>query len=104
MWSWRYSWKYMPIFRNFLYSGLIVYGVIKFVLPSKYFKNIFTIYYYFILVKPRHKIQYAQAVENAHHHEVEKFYGYRQKVQDALYFKKYNPLKKEGEIDVSGHH
>lgn len=30
-------------------------------------------------------------------------YGTRQNRQDAEYFKKYNPLKKEGEAEV-GHH
>uniref|UniRef100_A0A0N4ZSA8 Uncharacterized protein n=1 Tax=Parastrongyloides trichosuri TaxID=131310 RepID=A0A0N4ZSA8_PARTI len=88
MWSWRHCWKYLPVFRYYVFSGFIVYGVFKFVLP----------------IKPRHGIQYTQGYENSHHHEVEKWYGYRQKVQDALYFKKYNPLKKEGEVDVSGHH
>uniref|UniRef100_A0A0K0EIL3 Uncharacterized protein n=1 Tax=Strongyloides stercoralis TaxID=6248 RepID=A0A0K0EIL3_STRER len=88
MWSWRHCWQYVPMFRFFVFSGMISYGIIKYVLP----------------IKPNHIIQKHQMQENVHHHEVEKWYGYRQQVQDALYFKKYNPLRKEGEVDVSGHH
>uniref|UniRef100_A0AC35TJH2 ATP synthase subunit f, mitochondrial n=1 Tax=Rhabditophanes sp. KR3021 TaxID=114890 RepID=A0AC35TJH2_9BILA len=87
MWSWRHNWKLLPVFRYYVFSGMIVYGIFKFVLP----------------IKPRHGIQYTQGYENSHHHEVEHWYGYRQQVQDALYFKKYNPLKKAGEAEVGGH-
>lgn len=46
---------------------------------------------------------YKKGKEDGHHHEVEHWYGIRQKKQDALYWAKYNPLKKEGEAVVGGH-
>ncbi|MFH4979964.1 hypothetical protein AB6A40_006673 [Gnathostoma spinigerum] len=87
MWSWRYCWKYLPIFRFYIYSAIIVYGIFKFVLP----------------IKPRHRIMHSEMYKNSHHHEVEFWYGIRQKIQDKLYFEKYNPLKKEGEVVPSAH-
>ncbi|GMT10734.1 hypothetical protein PFISCL1PPCAC_2031 [Pristionchus fissidentatus] len=87
MWSWRHCWKFLPVFRFYIYSGLIVYGVYKFVLP----------------IKPRHRIMYTKGKEDGHHHEVEHWYGIRQKLADKEYFKKYNPLKKAGEAEVGGH-
>ncbi|PAV58854.1 hypothetical protein WR25_08859 isoform C [Diploscapter pachys] len=84
MWSWRHCWKYLPIFRFYIYSAVIFIGVFKFVVP----------------IKPRHMIQYHKGKEDAHHHEVEHMYGTRQNRQDAEYFKKYNPLKKEGEAEL----
>ena len=36
MWSWRHCWKYLPVFRFYIYSGIIMYGVYKFVLPSEF--------------------------------------------------------------------
>ncbi|CAO4380773.1 Protein CBR-RIL-1 [Caenorhabditis briggsae] len=87
MWSWRHCWKYLPVFRFYIYSGVILYGVYKFVLP----------------IKPRHMVQYTKGKEDHHHHEVEHWWGIRQKLADKEYFKKYNPLKKEGEVEV-GHH
>uniref|UniRef100_A0A915CIH0 Uncharacterized protein n=2 Tax=Parascaris univalens TaxID=6257 RepID=A0A915CIH0_PARUN len=88
MWSWRHCWKYLPVFRYYIYSGFIMYGFYKFILP----------------VKPRHKIIHHQIYDNMHHHEVEYWHGIRQKRQDAEYFRKYNPLKKAGEPEVGGHH
>uniref|UniRef100_A0A0N5BNK6 Uncharacterized protein n=1 Tax=Strongyloides papillosus TaxID=174720 RepID=A0A0N5BNK6_STREA len=88
MFSWRHCWKYVPVLRFYVFSGIILYGVVKYVLP----------------IKPRNVIQYHDAYEGIHHHEVEQWKGAIQNRQDALYFQKYNPLKKEGEIDVSGHH
>ncbi|GMR59143.1 hypothetical protein PMAYCL1PPCAC_29338 [Pristionchus mayeri] len=87
MWSWRHCWKFIPVFRFYIYSGIIVYGVYKFVLP----------------IKPRHRIMYTKGKEDGHHHEVEHWYGIRQKLADKEYFKKYNPLKKAGEAEVGGH-
>jgi hypothetical protein len=48
-------------------------------------------------------IQYRQGKIDSHHHEVEHWAGFRQKLQDKEYFKKYNPLKKPGEVVVGGH-
>uniref|UniRef100_A0A0M3IKK4 NADH dehydrogenase [ubiquinone] 1 beta subcomplex subunit 7 n=1 Tax=Ascaris lumbricoides TaxID=6252 RepID=A0A0M3IKK4_ASCLU len=79
---------YLPVFRYYIYSGFIMYGFYKFILP----------------VKPRHKIIHHQIYDNMHHHEVEYWRGIRQKRQDAEYFRKYNPLKKAGEPEVGGHH
>ncbi|TKR60374.1 hypothetical protein L596_027629 [Steinernema carpocapsae] len=87
MWSWRHCWKYIPVFRFYIYSGIIVFGVYKFLLP----------------IKPRHMIMYRQGKDDAHHHEVEHWYGVRQKTQDKEYFKKYDPLRKEGAVEVGGH-
>ncbi|CAJ0578593.1 unnamed protein product, partial [Mesorhabditis spiculigera] len=87
MWSWRYNWKYIPVFRFYVYSAAIVYGIYKFVLP----------------IKPRHRIAYAKGKDDHHHHEVEHWYGIRQQKQDKEYFKTYNPLKKPGDVEVGGH-
>ncbi|WKY12104.1 hypothetical protein Q1695_003574 [Nippostrongylus brasiliensis] len=87
MWSWRHCWKYLPVFRFYIYSGIIVFGIFKFVVP----------------IKPRHRIMYTKGKEDSHHHEVEHWYGIRQKKADKEYFMKYNPLKKEGEAEVGGH-
>ncbi|KAK6755268.1 hypothetical protein RB195_013940 [Necator americanus] len=87
MWSWRHCWKYIPVFRFYVYSGIIMFGILKYVVPFK----------------PRHRIMYHKGKADAHHHEVEHWYGIRQKKADNEYFKKYNPLKKEGEVEVGGH-
>uniref|UniRef100_A0AC34F6B5 Uncharacterized protein n=1 Tax=Panagrolaimus sp. ES5 TaxID=591445 RepID=A0AC34F6B5_9BILA len=84
--SWRHMWQYLPVMRNYVFAGFILYGVYKFVLP----------------IKPHHKVLYKKGKEDAHHHEVEHWYGIRQKNQDKEYFKKYNPMRKAGEHDV-GH-
>uniref|UniRef100_A0A7E4VPT8 COX6C domain-containing protein n=1 Tax=Panagrellus redivivus TaxID=6233 RepID=A0A7E4VPT8_PANRE len=88
MTSWRHMWKYLPVLRYYVYSGFILYGAYKFLLP----------------IKPHHKVLYSQGKIDAHHHEVEHWYGIRQKVQDKEYFAKYDPLRKPGQVDVSGHH
>lgn len=56
-----------------------------------------------VLVKPHHKVLYHKGKEDSHHHEVEHWYGIRQKVQDKEYFKKYDPLRKPGAVQVGGH-
>uniref|UniRef100_A0AC35FFP0 Uncharacterized protein n=1 Tax=Panagrolaimus sp. PS1159 TaxID=55785 RepID=A0AC35FFP0_9BILA len=73
--SWRHMWKYMPVMRYYVFSAFILYGCYKFVLP----------------IKPHHKVLYKQGKEDAHHHEVEHWYGIRQKNADKLYYKKYHP-------------
>uniref|UniRef100_A0A1I7Z8I5 Uncharacterized protein n=1 Tax=Steinernema glaseri TaxID=37863 RepID=A0A1I7Z8I5_9BILA len=78
---------YLPVFRFYIYSGIIVYGVYKFVLP----------------IKPRHMVMYRKGKDDAHHHEVEHWYGIRQKNQDKEYFKKYDPLRTAESVDVGGH-
>uniref|UniRef100_A0A1I7XK60 Uncharacterized protein n=1 Tax=Heterorhabditis bacteriophora TaxID=37862 RepID=A0A1I7XK60_HETBA len=88
MWSWRHCWKYIPVFRFYVFSGFILYGVFNFLLP----------------IKPRHMIMYSKSKEDGAHHEYEKWHGFHQKMADKEYFKKYNPLKKEGEIEVGGGH
>ncbi|VDM62786.1 unnamed protein product [Angiostrongylus costaricensis] len=87
MWSWRHCWKYMPVFRFYIFSGIIVFAFFKFVVP----------------LKPRHLVMYGRARANLDRHEAEHWYGVRQKKADKEYFKKYNPLKKEGEVEVGGH-
>ncbi|KAK6020795.1 hypothetical protein OSTOST_13544, partial [Ostertagia ostertagi] len=70
MWSWRHCWKYLPVFRFYIYSGVIVFAIFKFVVP----------------IKPRHRIMYHKGKADAHHHEVEHWYGIRQKKADAGVF------------------
>lgn len=33
--SWRHIWQKVPIFRFYIYSAVIVFGVFKFLVPSK---------------------------------------------------------------------
>ncbi|KJH41082.1 hypothetical protein DICVIV_12946 [Dictyocaulus viviparus] len=87
MWSWRHCWRNFPIFRFYVFSTIIVLGFLKFVVP----------------IKPRHHIMYHKSKADADRHEAEHWYGFRQKMADKEYFKKYNPLKKEGEIEIGGH-
>ncbi|KIH45138.1 hypothetical protein ANCDUO_24825 [Ancylostoma duodenale] len=35
MWSWRHCWKYLPVFRFYIYSGIIMFGIFKFVVPCE---------------------------------------------------------------------
>jgi len=87
MLSWRYMWQYNPVLRYYIFSVTIVLGVFKFLVP----------------IQPRHKIMYHQSKLDAHHHEVHEWAGFRQKYQDKLYFKKYDPLRKAGAEVPSGH-
>ncbi|VDM67472.1 unnamed protein product [Strongylus vulgaris] len=36
MWSWRHCWKYLPVFRFYIYSGIIMFGILKYVVPCEY--------------------------------------------------------------------
>ncbi|CAD5218526.1 unnamed protein product [Bursaphelenchus okinawaensis] len=87
MLSWRHIWQKIPIARFYVFSALIVFGVFKFLVP----------------IKPRHVIMYKTGKEDGHHHEVEHWYGVRQKKQDALYWAKYDPFRVEGAAAVGGH-
>lgn len=41
--SWRHMWRYLPVMRYYVFSGFILYGVYKFVLPSTLFPFYFHI-------------------------------------------------------------
>ncbi|KAI6216224.1 CRE-RIL-1 protein [Aphelenchoides fujianensis] len=81
MTSWRHIWMYAPVFRYYIYSGIILYGAFKLLVP----------------LKPRHKIMYTKGKDEAHHHEVEHWAGFRQKLQDKEYF------RRRGEAVEGGH-
>jgi hypothetical protein len=101
MTSWRYTWQYFPIFRFYIYSIIIVIGLFKFLVPRK--SALYRMSIDSFSVKPHHKIVYAQGKENQHHHEIEFWSGFRQRLQDQEYFKKYDPFRKAGAPDVGGH-
>lgn len=41
MWSWRHCWKYLPIFRFYIYSGIIMFGILKYVVPCEFYFLLF---------------------------------------------------------------
>ncbi|KHJ77732.1 hypothetical protein OESDEN_22648 [Oesophagostomum dentatum] len=41
MWSWRHCWKYLPVFRFYVYSGFIMFGILRYVVPCEFLRFFF---------------------------------------------------------------